>query len=92
MMKNQSLDTVLEWVDEEGRKFTETIRQEYTGNNCVFSGGVVSGHVVPEDTFYLKWEKDGVEDTMVLMRPDEVAAVNWICAGLLWTETMSKGE
>jgi hypothetical protein len=78
---------VNEWVDEQGRKFIETIRQTYTKNNCVFSGGVVEeNNEVPEDAFYLKWEKDGVEDTMVLMRPDEVAAVNWICAGLLWSQ------
>jgi hypothetical protein len=89
-MINESLDTDLQWTDEEGRRFKEVIRQHYTGNNCVFSGGVVEGHSVPEDTFYLKWAKDGVEDTLILMRPDEVAAVNWICAGLLWTETMDK--
>ena len=85
-MKNESLDNVLEWTDEHGRKFTETIRQTYAGNNCVFSGGAVEGCETPEDVYYLKWEKDGVEDTMILMRPDEVAAVNWICAGLLWSD------
>ena len=85
-MKNASLDVINEWTDEEGRKFTEIIRQEYTGNNCIFSGGTVVGSKVPEDTMYIRWEKDGVEPTMILMRPDEIAVVNWICAGLLYTD------
>lgn len=85
IMKNASLDIEKEWI-EEGLKYTELIRQEYTGNNCIFSGGLVEGCETPEDTYYLRWEKDGVEPTMALMRPDEIAAVNWICAGLLYSE------
>ena len=89
-MKNESLDSVNEWTDEQGHKFKETIRQSYTGNNCVFSGGVAEGADVPEDVFYLQWEKDGVEPIILLLRPDEVAAINWICAGLLWSDRMEK--
>lgn len=85
-MKNASLDTEKTWVDEEGRKFTELIRQEYTGNNCVFSGGLVENANPKCDTLYISLEKDGVEPITILLRPDEIASLNWICAGLLFSE------
>lgn len=91
-IKNLALDVDKEWVDEKGRKFTEVIRQEYTGNSCVFSGGVVEGSKVPEDKYYLKWERAGEDSTMVLMRRDEIIAVNWICAGIMWTDSLETEE
>lgn len=89
MIKNLSTVDV-EWSDELGRKFRELIRQEYTGNNCVFSAGYVDGCEVPEDIFYLRWTKDGVNPTMLLIRPDEAAAIGWLCNGLLWSHTLSE--
>ena len=89
MIKNLS-DTDVEWTDEDGRKFRELIRQEYTGNNCIFSGGTVEGCEVPEDVFYLRWEKDGVDPTMLLIRPDEAAAIGWLCTALLWSHTIAE--
>ena len=88
-IENLSLDVDKEWTDEQGRKFTEVIRQEYTGNQCVFSGGIVEGCEVPEDKYYLRWERAGEEPTMVLMRRDEIIAVNWICAGVMWTDSLA---
>ena len=87
-MKNQSEQEVT-WDSEFGT-FRELIRQEYTGNNCVFSGGTVTGAPHPDDSYYLRWSKDGEEPTMLLLRPDEVAAIAWICAGLLWSEFIGK--
>ncbi len=86
-MINNLSDSDVEWTDENG-SFRELARQEYTGNNCVFSAGLVDGAAVPEDVFYLRWEKDGVEPVMLLIRPDEAAAISWLCAALLWSHTI----
>lgn len=61
----------------------ETGRQEYAGNNCIFAAGLVDNH--PVDTHYLLMEKDGQEATVILFRPDEMAAIAWLCSGALWT-------
>ena len=90
MIKNLSTRNV-KWTDELGT-FSELIRQEYTGNNCVFSGGMVEGAPHPADIYYLRWSKDGVDATMLLLRPDEVAAIAWLCAGLLWSHTIGGPE
>lgn len=90
MIKNLSENEVT-WVEEYGT-FTELIRQEYTGNNCVFSAGMVEGAPHPADVYYLRWSKDGVDPTMLLLRPDEVAAIAWLCAGLLWSHTVPGGD
>jgi len=85
-MKNLSdANNEASWTDGNGT-FRELIRQEYTGNNCVFSGGSVDGAPHPADTYYLRWSKNGAEPTMLLLRPDEVAAIAWLCTGLLWSE------
>lgn len=62
--------------------FTEVIRQEY--DNCVFSAGNVEGHSV--DTLYLKLERNGIVDTLLLLRPDEAAALAWCLSGALWSK------
>lgn len=90
MIKNMS-ESEVTWTDENGA-FRELVRQEYTGNNCVFSGGAVEGAPHPDDVYYLRWSKDGVEPTTLLLRPDEVAAVAWLCAGLLWGHTIEEKE
>lgn len=68
------------WHDGEN-SFRELIRQPYS--NCTFSGGQVLDH--PIDTLYIKWDRHGGEAGWLLLRPDEVAALNWIAAGLLWS-------
>lgn len=69
-------------------KYDETIRQEYAGNNCVFSAGFLEGHAV--DTMYIRMEKDGEEPTIILLRPDEMACIAWMAAGVLWSHEMDK--
>lgn len=71
-----------EW-EEDGLRFSEMCRQVYAGNNCVFSAGFVEGHAI--DTVYLKWEKDGSEANMLLLTPDELAAIVWVGNGALWS-------
>lgn len=87
MLKNVSLDESISWEDE-GIEYTETIRQEYTGNNCIFSGGSIKGHKY--DTVYLKFEKDGRDPFTVLMTPDEMAGIAWIASGVCWSELMKR--
>lgn len=62
--------------------FEEILRQEYAGNNCVFSAGFVDGHEV--DTMYIRLEKDG-EPFEILLRPDEMACIAWLASGVLWS-------
>ena len=69
-------------------EFTENARQEYTGNNCIFSAGFVDGH--PVDTMYLKLEKDGEEPITILLRPDEMAIIAWLASGVLWSGEMQR--
>lgn len=65
-------------------EYQEMIRQEYTENNCIISAGFVTGHEV--DTVYLRLEKDGVEPTQLLLRPDEMIAIAWVCSGTVWSD------
>ena len=79
-MKNLSLSNLKVWQEDE-LTFTELIRQEYGGNNCVISGGFVEGKNKPiVDTVYLKLEKDEVEPTLLLLRADEIQAIAWIAS------------
>jgi len=87
-MKNPSVTQPRRW-QENGLTFTELIRQEYTGNNCVISGGYVEGkNKPPVDTTYLKLEKDVVGSTVLLLRPDEIQAISWIASGVVWSHLM----
>ena len=80
---NQSMDGADEW-DVDGWHFTETIRQDYA--NMHFSGGFVSGH--PVDTLFIEIERmeppGEIGYLCYLFRPDEMAALAWIAAGVLW--------
>ncbi len=77
----------------EGLIYTEVQRQEYSGNNCIFSVGFVEGDNKPDvDTMYLKLEKDGVEPTVLLFRPDEMQIVAWLCAGVIWSYLMNQKQ
>lgn len=87
-LNNPTIDDPREWTEEvDGHPlaFSELIRQPYT--NMVISGGEVEGH--PIDTYYLMFERDG-KQFMTLLRPDEVAAVNWIASGLLWSHHLAQ--
>lgn len=85
------------WADEpakvwtlEGLTYTEVARQEYSGNNCIFSAGFVEGEDKPDvDTMYLKLEKDGVEPTILLLRPDEMQIITWLSSGVVWSHLMN---
>lgn len=81
-IRNGATAQETEW-ECDGLKFRELIRQEYGGNGCVFSAGQVEGH--PVDTLYLRWLKDDEDGGMLLLRPDEVAAIAWCCTGALWS-------
>lgn len=69
-------------------QLTELIRQEYSGNNCIFSAGSVEGHAT--DSLYLKLEKDGEAPTTILLRPDEAAAIVWCLSGVLWADLVER--
>lgn len=84
-MRNQTTD--LTFV-EDGLTYTETIRQAYS--NCIFSAGIVEGH--PVDTLYIMLERNGKRDMLLLLRPDEAAALAWCLTGTLWTHEISKME
>lgn len=91
MVINQSLDKETIFSDENGLTYTEIIRQEYGGNNCVFSAGFVEGESKPnEDTIYVRLEKNGVEPTTLLLRPDEAQALAWIASGVVWSHLMAE--
>jgi len=79
-IENPSIGEEITWTSEDGLEYRELIRQEYA--NFAFSAGEVLNH--PVDTFYIMWDKDNAEGGL-LLRPDEVAALAWICAGLLWS-------
>jgi len=88
--ENNSITSPYIWK-ENGLTFTEIIRQEYGGNHCVISSGFIEGEDKPSvDTIYLRLEKDGVEPTMLLLRPDEAQAIAWITAGVIWSHLMKE--
>ena len=83
---NQSRGEVT-W-DADGLHYTEMCAQEYGDNNCKFSAGAVEGH--PIDTVYLAWEKDGDPGDMLLLTPDELAAISWVAQGAVWSYLLDK--
>lgn len=67
--------------------YHETIAQPYA--NCKVSTGFVEGD--PVDTVYLRLERDtDGEDgpLMLLLRPDEMAAIAYCATGVLWSHLM----
>jgi hypothetical protein len=88
VVRNPSIESGRVW-EENGLTYKELIRQEYGGNNCVISAGEVSGDDKPEvDTHYLRLEKDGVEPTVLLLRPDELQSIAWVASGAVWSHLM----
>lgn len=63
--------------------YQEISRQEYAGNNCVFSADFVEGHAI--DTMYLRMERQGAKTLMLILRPDEMAIVSTLVTGVLWS-------
>jgi hypothetical protein len=63
-------------------------QQKYDGNNCSFSAGIVTGN--DPDTIYLRLQKDGVEPTMIFLRPDEANAIMFALSGALWSKIMGE--
>lgn len=76
----------LEKWEQDGLRYTELIRQEYGNNNCIFAAGTVEGHSV--DTMWFSWQRDGDPGGMLLMRPDEMAALAWCINGVLWSHLL----
>jgi hypothetical protein len=87
-MKNESI-TNDKIYKENGLIFTELIRQDYCGNNCVISAGFVKGKNKPKvDTCYLRLEKNNVETVVLLLRPDELQSIAWVASGAIWSHLM----
>ena len=61
--------------------YEEIASQPYS--DAVFSAGFVTGH--PIDTVYLRCQRGSEEPTTWLMRPDELAAIMHVAAGVLWS-------
>ncbi len=91
-MDNKAVTAERKW-SEGGLVFSEVIRQEYGGNNCVISAGFVEGENKPQvDTTYLRLEKDGVEPTVLLLRPDEMQSIAWVSSGAVWSHLMAQKQ
>lgn len=91
-MENPSIKCPVAWI-ENGLEFKEIIRQEYAGNNCIIRAGFVEGDSKPKvDKMFLRLEKDGVEPTTLLLRPDEMQIIAWLAAGVIWSHLMNGKE
>ncbi len=77
----------MEW-EQDGLRFIELSEQTYGTNNCKFSSGAVEGH--PIDTVYLAWGKDSDNGGMLLLTPDELAAIAYVCGGTVWSHLLAK--
>lgn len=66
--------------------YDEMISQPYA--NCKFSAGFVTGH--PIDTLYLKIERDNDDEFIIVLRPDEMAAIAYCASGILWSHLLEE--
>tara|TARA_R110000868_G_scaffold386549_1_gene654845 strand:- start:848 stop:1102 length:255 start_codon:yes stop_codon:yes gene_type:complete len=69
-------------------ELVEVDRQEYAGNNCLFSTGLVFGHEY--ETIYLRLEKDGDGPHTILMRTDEAARISAMLSNAVWSSLMKE--
>lgn len=83
---NGSIGQDRTWTDSDGLTYTEAWRQEYGGNDCIFSAGRVEGHAI--DTIYFLLEKQGHLDALFLLRPDEATALAIALMGAVWCQQM----
>ena len=65
-------------------KFWRAVVQEYM--NCEFSAGLIKG--LEPDTIYLRLDKDGLQPTTIILRPDEAMAIIHVLSGALWSNEM----
>ena len=69
----------------------EVIKQPY--QNCTFSAGFCSGDVeCHDDVLYLKLDRPPEEPILVLLRPDEMAAIAYCASGALWSNELKRKE
>ena len=68
--------------------YHETVSQPYS--NCKFSAGFVEGH--PIDTLYLKIERDNDDTFIIVLRPDEMAAIDYCASGVLWSHLLDEKQ
>lgn len=66
----------------------EVCKQPYQGGQL--AAGLVEGH--PTDTLYLSLfrENDPESSKVILLRPDEMAAIVYVCGGALFSEAMAR--
>lgn len=77
---NEALLAETTWTHN-GLSFRELVRQSY--ENSAISAGTVEGAGV--DTVYFRWQKDSDEGGMLLLRPDEVAAISYVASAVTWS-------
>ena len=68
-------------------EIAEVDSQEYSGNNCVFSSGLVYGQ--EPDTIYFRWTKDGDGPHTLLLRPDKAMRIAALLANASWSQIMN---
>jgi hypothetical protein len=73
-------------VAETALRFDLVDAQPYT--DCCFSAGLVFEH--PHDTIYLKFERDGEEPTLILLRNDEAVRIAGLLSNAVWAELLLK--
>jgi len=66
-------------------QYQEIADQPY--ENVRFSAGFVNGH--PIDTVYLRLERNEEDPLTILLRPDEMAAIQHVTAGVLWSHLVA---
>ena len=71
-------------------ELVEVDSQEYRGNNCVFSSGLVFGQ--DPDVIYLRWQKDSDGPHTLLLRPDEAMRIAALLANACWSWEVRKIE
>ena len=67
--------------------YIEIVKQPY--DDCEFSAGLVEGHRV--DTCYLRLFREG-DEVIILLRPDEMAAIAYLCSAVLWSKLLPEKE
>ena len=69
-------------------KFWRACVQPYL--NCEFSAGLIKG--LEPDTIYLRLDKDTLEPTTIMLRPDEAMAIIYVLSGALWSDEIFEVE
>ena len=67
----------------DGLTYTEIAADEYNGNHCRISAGLVEGHDHDALYFRLEKEQDPDREVFILVRPDEMAALASVCSETL---------